>query len=120
MNAALKIKKLEEQVRNLKFELAEAKQEDFMVVLKKAFNEHFVLSDGASWRLRVGSYPKATDADLMAFVAVMGQPKFGLGGMYNGGSFHALAMGVMHRLLDAETSHHLFTPDDSMCHGFGD
>lgn len=110
MNAALKIKKLEEQIKNLKIELRAAKAESFENMMDLALGEHLEMALSRNWRTRMGTYPKATDEDLVKFHAIMGQPKFA-------GPLYFLAMGVMHRLLDAETSHHLFS-EDSVCHGF--
>lgn len=94
-----------DQRDELKAELAEAREEEFQLLLSKAFGEHLEPNLSVDWRVRVGSYPKATDEDLLVFHAVMGQPKFGITSVYKDSSFYHLAMGVMHRLLDAETSH---------------
>ena len=118
MNAALTIKKLKEQVAELKTELRAARADDFNNVMHLALGEHIELAMSRNWRIRVGTYTKATDADLVKFHAILSQPKFA-------GPLYMLAMGVMHRLLDAETSHDVVNgcndvENMNMCHGFED
>lgn len=94
---------MSESIASLKRQLAAAKRtikelehEKWDTVIDQAFGEHLDEKYSQNWRHRVGNYRAASEADLVKFHAVVSQPKFA-------GQMYELGMGVLHRLLRAES-----------------